>query len=198
MKKYISHRLLTAILTICLFTSAADLANAQSLTTDNTNDINSEQQPLPFEVSFSGTTAIGPSDTWLWEGGFGFNYLVSNYIRVGVEQVAYASTDLLSGSRSAISIAPMVEYHTIIASPLELAVGVGVPLQVRFGADLDTKLGTAPFVRFGLDFRTSESFSLGIVERISYVLSDGYIMSEHGLPSGATIFATGIALKFHF
>lgn len=198
MKKTISHRLMTAILTVCALTGFASLAAAQSPFTENTNDIIGQQQKLPFEVSFSATTAIGPNDTWLWDGGFGFTYLASDNISVGVEALGYASTSLLSGSRDAISIAPMVEYHTPIASPLELAVGVGLPLQVRFGADLGTKLGTAPFARIGLDFRTSESFSFGIIERISYIVSDAYIMSEHGLPSGATVFATGIALKFHF
>lgn len=198
MKKTISHRLLAVIFTICLLTSVTSLATAQSSLTESSNDIIGQPQELPFEVSFSSTAAIGPNDTWLWEGGFGFNYLVSDNIRVGVEELSYASTTLLSGTRSAVSIAPMIEYHIPIASPLELAVGVGLPLQIRFGADLNTKLGTAPFMRVGLDFRTSESFSFGIVERISYVMSDAYIMSEHGLPSGATIFATGIALKFHF
>lgn len=156
------------------------------------------REPLRFEVSFSGSTAIGPNETWLWEGGFGFNYLLREHIRVGFEQLGYASTSLLSGSRSALSIAPMVEYSAELASPLEVALAAGVPLQVRFGADPDTKLGVAPFVRVGIDIRTSEIFSFGVIERFSYVMSDAYIMSEHGLPSGAMIFATGLGIKFHF
>src|SRR6187401_2435631 len=109
MKKTISHRLMAAILTICVLTGFASLATAQSSFTEDSNNIIGEQQVLPFEVSFSATTAIGPNDTWLWEGGFGFNYLANDNIRVGVEGLGYASTSLLSGSRNAISIAPVVE-----------------------------------------------------------------------------------------
>jgi len=104
MKKTISHRLLAVVFTLCLLTSVASLATAQSSLTESSNDIIGQPQELPFEVSFSATTAIGPNDTWLWEGGFGFNYLVSDNIRVGIEELSYASTTLLSGSRSAISI----------------------------------------------------------------------------------------------
>ena len=154
---------------------------------------------LPIEISFSGSTAIGPNDTWLWESGFGFSYLVSDNIRVGIEELGYASTSILSGNRDAISIAPMVEYHQQIGStPLDVVAAIGIPLQLRFGADVNTKLGVAPSLRLGVDFNTSDLFSIGIIERISYVLSDAYIMSEHGLPSGAIVYATGIAFKFHF
>jgi hypothetical protein len=183
-------------LILCLLATCGSSATAQQNTID---DVREQRQHEPsFEISFSGTTAIGPNNTWLWEGGFGFNYLLRDNIRIGVEQLSYSSTSLLSGTRSALSIAPTVEYHAVLSSPLELAVGAGVPLQVRFGADLDTKLGAAPFIRVGLDFRTSESFSFGLIERMSYVMSDAYIMTNHGLPNGATIFATGLALKFHF
>lgn len=185
------------IFAACILTSMTGIAAAQDGGLQN--EIEQQAYQPPFEISFSGSVAIGPNDTWLWETGFGFSYLVSQDIRVGVEQLGYASTSLLSGSRDAVSIAPMVEYSMPInKTPVELSFGAGVPLQVRFGADLNTKLGVAPFVRAGIDFRTSELFSFGFIERISYVLSDGYIMSEHGLPSGAAIFATGFAVKFHF
>ncbi|MBS1904396.1 MAG: hypothetical protein JSS75_11875 [Bacteroidetes bacterium] len=153
---------------------------------------------LPFEVSFSGSTAIGPNNTWLWEGGFGFSYLLSDHMRVGFEQLGYASTTLLSGNRSALVIAPMVEYHEALTSSLHAVAAAGVPLQIRFGADLNTRLGAAPFVRVGLDVFTSRSFSIGLMERFSYVISNAYIMTDHGLPSGAMIYATGLALKYHF
>ena len=153
----------------------------------------------PFEISYSGSLAIGPNDTWLWESGFGFSYLVADNIRVGVEEFGYANTTILSGNRSAISLAPMVEYQRQIGtSPFGVVAAVGIPLQVRFGGDLNTKLGVAPSVRLGLDVYTSNLFSFGIIERITYVLSDAYIMSDHGLPSGAFVYGTGLALKFHF
>lgn len=197
MKNIVSLKLSMMLLVAGMLTSFVGIASAQDGSLQN--EIDQQPSERPFEISFSGSAAIGPNDTWLWETGIGFNYLISDNIRVGVEQLSYASTSLLSGSRDAVSIAPMVEYNLAIdKTPVELAFGAGVPVQVRFGADLNTKVGVAPFARVGVDFRTSELFSFGFIQRVSYVLSDGYIMSEHGLPSGAIVFGTGFAVKFHF
>lgn len=189
--KQITTTAASIVLFILLLSSTNTLSIAQTM-----GSISTEHE-RPLEVSLAVSTAVGPHNTWLFDGGLGVNYLVGNNIRLGLEQIGFATSTLLSGTRYGISIAPMVEYHRNLVGSLDGVVGVGLPIQWRFGAKLSTLIGTEPFVRLGLDYNFSDVFSLGLIERVGYVSSSAYLLSSHAIPQGAMIYTTGLAFKFH-
>jgi hypothetical protein len=154
--------------------------------------------PHPWQVSLAGDFALGPHNTALLEGGLGVNYEVSKGWRVGLSDIGLASSPLLSGTRWGLSVAPMAEYYSKVSNVFGLSAGLAFPIQWRWGADIDSKVGFLPSVQLGADVFINEWFSVGVVERAGLVLSDGFIRTSHVLPQNAMVYATGLSAIFHF
>ncbi len=73
-----------------------------------------------------------------------------------------------------------------------------VPIQIRFGGDIDSKFGFAPYVEPELAFHLSDEFNLGINMRAQYIVSDGFLRIPRVLPQNAVVLAGGISCNFLF
>jgi hypothetical protein len=182
-----------AALAILLGLSANAQAQIQPV-----QDLDSLDRENPTYVELGGNLAWGPNTTFLFEGGVGIVTRVAEHINVGVTDLNYASADQLAGNRHSITFAPVVEYYTRVSESVALQGRIAVPLQIRWGADLDSKLGVQPYLQAGIDVFPSDVFSIGGYARSGFVVADGFIRTPRVLPASAVSLSGGLTFKFHF
>jgi len=150
---------------------------------------------IPINANYAG----GPGSVPTWDWGVGFLYqLPQSDLRLGVTNVSYTQANLITGDRHALGFAPSLEYAQRLTHVTEVVGGIALPLQWRWGADMNTLLGISPEVRAGMDFYFQRYAAIGIETRWSYVLTDGYLRSPRVIPNSAVIGSVGLALKFRF
>lgn len=187
---------LLAVLAVASLLGATPRVNAQSI--DTATKIIAPPSPPEWQVVMDGSFAFGPDNTALYYGGLGANYRISDNVRIGVDDIGVSSTTLINGSRYGLWISPSVSYFTRLAGKLEGSVGLAIPVQWRFGADLGSDIGTMPYLHAALDLYFSDDWSVGLTERAGMVLSSAYIMSSHAIPQRAMPLTTGVSLKYSF
>jgi hypothetical protein len=161
-------------------------------------DLDSLDREFPTYVELGGDVAWGPNTTFLFAGGVGIVTRVAEHIRAGVTELNYASADQLSSNRHSITFAPTVEYYTYLSKTVAVQGRLAIPLQIRWGAGLDSKLGVQPYLQGGLDLFPSELFSIGGYARAGMVVTDGFIRTPRVLPQSAVAITGGLDFKFHF
>lgn len=161
--------------------------------------LDSNYYDFPYQLSIQGNYAGGPNSTTTLEGTLGFLYqLPETPIRIGVTDLGYASSDIISGTRHALAIAPSIEYAHVFSKDVEAVGGLALPVQIRWGAGLDSYTGLMPEARLGLDLYFIDYLGVGIQGKWSYVITDGYVRSPRVLPSGAVVGSIGLDMKFRF
>jgi hypothetical protein len=188
--------MLRIIAVLGILLSFVNTSSAQSIRGEV--DLDSLDRTFPTYVELGGDVAWGPSETFLVAGGVGIVTRVADHIRAGVTDLSYASADQLSSNRHSITFAPAVEYYTYLTDAIAFQGRMAIPLQIRWGADLDSKLGVQPYVQAGIDLLPSELFSIGGFIRSGFVVTDGFIRTPRVLPQSAVALTGGLNLKFHF
>jgi hypothetical protein len=185
-------RTIAALAILCCFasTSQAQLRGPA--------DVDSLERNIPTYIEMAGDIAWGPNTTFLFAGGVGVVTRVAENIRAGVTDLTYASADQLQSNRHSITFAPAVEYYKYLSESVALQGRFAVPLQIRWGAGMDSKLGVQPYLQAGVDLLPSELFSIGGYVRGGYVATDGFIRTPRVLPASAVALSGGLNLKFHF
>ena len=161
-------------------------------------DLDSLEADRPTYVELHGNVAWGPNTTFLFEGGVGVLTRIEPNIRIGVTDLNYASADQLAGNRHSITFAPAIEYFMFTSRTVALSGRLAIPLQVRWGAELDSKLGVQPYLQAAIDFFPSELLSLGVYARSGFVVTEGFIRSPRVLPQSTIALTGGLNIKFHF
>lgn len=161
-------------------------------------DLDSLDRSFPTYVELGGDIGWGPSETFLFAGGVGVVTRIAEGIRAGITDLNYASADQLSSNRHSITFAPAVEYYKYLSPSVAFQGRVAIPLQIRWGAELDSKLGVQPYLQTGFDWLPSELFSIGGFARTGVVVTDGFIRTPRVLPQSAVAITGGLNFKFHF
>jgi hypothetical protein len=185
-------RIIAALAILCA------LANTSQAQLRGAVDLDSLDQETPIYIELGGDVAWGPNSTFLYAGGLGVMMLVEDNLRLGLTDVNYAAADQLTSDRHSLTFAPAVEYYTYLSKIVAIQGRLALPLQVRWGADLDSKLGVMPYFQAGLDLFPSERFSVGAFGRTGIVATDGFIRSPRVLPQSAIAIVGGLNFKFHF
>jgi hypothetical protein len=185
-------RLILAVALLCLFVTDSQ---AQFR---GPSDLDSLEASRPTYIELQGNVAWGPNTTFLFEGGVGVLTRIDPNIRIGVTDLNYASADQLAGNRHSITFAPAVEYFVYTSRAVALSGRLAVPLQIRWGAELDSKLGVQPYLQAAIDFFPSELLSLGVYARSGFVVTEGFIRSPRVLPQSTIALTGGLNIKFHF
>jgi hypothetical protein len=183
------------LLFLLLFLGASDL-KAQEF--EYEYDIDSLDRARSTYVGFSPNIAWGPNETFMYEGGFEIATEIDKDIRIGITDLTYTSADQLQGNRHAITFGPLVEYYSRVSESVALQGRVGIPLQIRWGAELDSKLGVQPYAQAGIDFYAMREFSIGGQARVGFVVTEGFVRAPRVLPQSAIAIAGGIQFKYHF
>ncbi|HET6511584.1 MAG TPA: hypothetical protein VFH43_05295 [Candidatus Kapabacteria bacterium] len=188
--------MLRTIAALAILLCIANTSQAQSFRGEV--DLDSLDRAFPTYVELGGDVAWGPSETFLFSGGVGIVTRVAENIRAGVTELNYASADQLSSNRHSITFAPTVEYYKYLSESVAFQGRLAIPLQIRWGADLDSRLGVQPYLQAGLDWLPSELFSIGLFARSGFVVTDGFIRTPRVLPQSAVAITGGLNFKFHF
>lgn len=181
-----------------IFVSLAVVANGYAQEDGGTpfNDV--YDRPNTTYVELGGNVGWGPNTTFLVEGGVGLVTEIAPDLRAGVTDVMYTSADQLQGNRHGMTFAPTVEFYKHLSDAVAFQGRLAIPLQIRWGADLDSKLGVQPYVQAGFDWFASEDFSVGGYARSGFVATQGFIRSPRVLPQSAVSIVGGAVLKYHF
>lgn len=188
--------MLRTIAALAILLCLANSAHSQSFR--GATNLDSLDREFPTYVEMGGDIAWGPNTTFLFAGGVGIVTRVADNIRAGLTDLNYASADQLSSNRHSITFAPAIEYYTYLSESVAVQGRLAIPLQIRWGATLDSKLGVQPYLQGGLDLLPSELFSIGGIIRAGYVVTDGFIRTPRVLPQSALALSGGLNFKFHF
>ncbi len=188
--------MLRTIAALAILLCLADPTQAQSFRGEV--DLDSLDREFPTYIELGGDVAWGPNETFLFAGGVGVVTRVAENIRAGVTDINYASADQLTSNRHSITFAPAVEYYTYLTESIAFQGRLAIPLQIRWGADIDSKLGVQPYLQAGIDLLPSELFSIGGFIRSGFVVTDGFIRTPRVLPQSALALTGGLNFKFHF
>ena len=157
-----------------------------------------KSQVVPWTDVFSVdiNLAFGPSTSATWDPALGFRWQFNDEFRIGIADVSFGSADLASGSRYAIMGGPVIEYIASHSKNLSVSLFAGLPFQVRWGAEISSGFGAAPYSSAALDYYFSPKFALSGVGKVQYIASNTYLRTPRVLPASAVLIAFG--LGFHF
>ena len=142
--------------------------------------------------------AFGPSSTATWDPSIGFRLQIADHFRVGIGDLSYGSADLVSGTRNAIMLGPVIEYLIPSSDNLSYSILAGLPVQDRWGANINHAFGVAPYGCGSVDFHFASNFALAGTLRVQYIASEAYLRTPRVLPSAAFVAALGIGFHFFF
>lgn len=186
------------ILLFALYFSIPHISSVQAQEIEYNYDVDSLDKARSTYVEFLANIAFGPDETFMYEGGFGILTEIADNVRLGVADVTYTNADQLEGSRHAIGFGPAVEFFKRTSENVALQARFGVPLQIRWGADIDSKLGIQPYAQGGINFYVAREFSIGLIARGAIVATNGYVRSPRVLPESAIALSGGLDFKYHF
>lgn len=157
------------------------------------------QAPSPRSdvASLDVNLAFGPSTTATWDLSLGYRFQVSDQLRVGIGDLSYGNATLASGTRNAIMLGPVVEYLLPATGNISYSILAGIPIQNRWGANIDHAFGVAPYGEGMVDYHFNPQFSLAGIIKAQFIVSDAYLRMPRVLPSSAVILALGVGFHFY-
>lgn len=145
--------------------------------------------------------ATAPEGHVLFDWALDGTYRPWSFLGIGAE-LSGGRVSLVEGDRSAVGLAPHVEYVHFTRPWLELFARGGVPMQTRSGGGVDGASGLAAYAAGGVRWwpECHESgpelaeqigcLSFGIEVRALHVVDGGYLVMPAVLPDGASVLMT--------
>lgn len=119
------------------------------------------------------------------------------WLYVGLRRMGVSWASPAAGDRFAIGGSPAIGAAWSIGEVVELFGEIGAALQARFGGQLDSDIGVAPFGGVGARFKIAEWISVGLEGTLHVPVTDTFLVSGGVLPGGALWFAGGAGVMFH-
>jgi hypothetical protein len=142
--------------------------------------------------------AFGPSTTATWDPSVGCRIQITDHLRVGVGDLSYGTADLLSGTRHAIMLGPVVEYLIPVSENQSYSILAGIPIQDRWGASITHAFGVAPYGMGSFEYHFSLTIALAGTLKVQYIATEAYLRTPRVLPSSAFVAALGIGFHYFF
>lgn len=136
--------------------------------------------------------------------GLNFSFYVTNFLRIGAEDIALRFSKTMYGKRTAISGSPVVAFSFFAARRFEFCAGLGTTIQGQVGGDKSYEVAFAPFVKLFNENWLTNRFSLGPVIKFNFCAKGDLFTRSipfdqpKVLPEKAWWFDFGITYAFHF
>jgi hypothetical protein len=156
-------------------------------------------------LGLRGGGAAAPEGHVLFDWAFDATFRPWPFVGFGAE-LSGGRVSLVEGNRTAVSLAPHVEYVRFMRPWLELFGRGGIPLQSRSGGGVPGGGGLAAYAATGLRWwpECYESkpqlgeqigcLSFGLEVRALHAVDGGYLVMPAVLPDGATVLMTSFTI----
>lgn len=162
--------------------------------------------PRPFHLGLSGLvgtldTPGGIEPTWISGLDVGLRVTPRDdaffFLDVSLRRITFGGAGTLGGERWSIGASPAVSVGGRIAERFEIYAEAGAAFQNRFGGQLGSAVGVAPFAGGGARIYFCDWLSLAIEGAMHVVATHGMQIGLHVFPQASVLFQGGLALAFH-
>lgn len=199
--KKIGRQTLTLAFLAAAVLGIASRAGAESLVVYLGDENGNRATDNPFQIGLGlqmgSTPDAEDGEEFLGLGDLTLGYTLSEHFTIGASNIAFAQATTANSERYAISAGPYGELFTFFSEGVQPYAQLGVPLQLRFGGDLDEKVGVAPYAAAGMRFWATTFLTLGVETRVALVATDAWLAQGRVLPQLAVPWTAGANLGFH-